>query len=208
MPYAAQYLQYVEAEIPVSRTLIRPRNIYRIKNYKDVEGKTHTYNGNNSAIVFVLGIADKKVWAVRMTDIRPVFFWNWMKPMFRPGLIVNDKIKRLEDMLIKDTRNGKKIFENFVKTKQIYSLKPEVFRTYELAGVNTISELKMDLNFLKSYFKLKSEEIDSEYDDPKAETNKTAKVKVEEQKLKDSNVNSKKADGVEGKQTTPELKPH
>jgi hypothetical protein len=155
-----------------------------------------------------LGIADKKVWAVRMTDIRPVFFWNWMKPMFRPGLIVNDKIKRLEDMLIKDTRNGKKIFENFVKTKQIYSLKPEVFRTYELAGVNTISELKMDLNFLKSYFKLKSEEIDSEYDDPKVETNKTAKVKVEEQKLKDSNVNSKKADGVEGKETTPEPKPH
>jgi|LakMenEpi03Aug12_release.lakeMendotaPanAssembly.Ray.scaffolds.fasta_scaffold610128_2 hypothetical protein len=208
MPYATQYLQYVEAEIPVSRTLIRPRNIYRIKNYKDVEGKSHAYTGNNSAIVFVLGIADKKVWAVRMTDIRPVFFWNWMKPMFRPGLIVNDKIKRLEDMLIKDTRNGKKIFENFVKTKQIYSLKPEVFRTYELAGVNTISELKMDLNFLKSYFKLKSEEIDSEYDDPKVETNKTAKVKVEEQKLKDSNVNSKKADGVEGKETTPEPKPH
>lgn len=208
MPYASQYMQYVEAEIPVSRTLIRPRNIYKIQNYRDVEGKTHSYHGNNSAIVFVLGIADKKVWAVRMTDIRPVFFWNWMKPMFRPGLIINDKIKRLEDMLIKDTRNGKKIFENHVKTKQIYNLKPEVFRTYELAGVNTISELKFDLNFLKSYFKLKSEEIDSKYDDPKAEANKTEKVKVEEQKLKNSNVNSKKADGVEGKETAPESNHH
>jgi hypothetical protein len=206
MPYAVQYLQYVEAEIPVSRTLIRPRNIYRIKNYKDVEGKSHSYTGNKSAIVFVLGIADKKVWAIRMTDIRPVFFWNWMKPMFRPGLIINDKIKRLEDMLIKDTRNGKKIFENFVKTKQIYGLKPEVFRTYELTGINTIAELKMDLNFLKSYFKLKSEEINSEYDDPKVETNKTTKVKVEDQKLKDSNANTTKSDGVEGVQSTPEQK--
>ena len=208
MPYASQYMQYVEAEVPVSRTLVRPRNIYRIKNYTDVDGKSHSYTGNNSAIVFVIGIAEKKLWCVRLTDVRPVQFWNWMKPMFRPGLIINDKIKRLEDMLIKDTRNGKKIFENHVKTKQIYNLKPEVFRTYELAGVNTISELKFDLNFLKSYFKLKSEEIDSKYDDPKAETNKTAKVRVEEQKLKDSNVNSKKADGVEGKQTTPEPKPH
>ena len=52
------------------------------------------------------------------------------------------------------------------------------------------------------------EEINSKYDDPKAETNKTPKVKAEEQKLKDSNINSKKADGVEGKESAPESNHH
>jgi hypothetical protein len=208
MPYASQYMQYVEAEVPVSRTLVRPRNIYRIKNYTDVDGKSHSYTGNKSAIVFVIGIAEKKLWCVRLTDVRPVQFWNWMKPMLKKNLVINDKVKRLEDILVTDTKNGKKIFENFVKTKQIYNLEPNVFRTYNLNGVNLIEELKFDLNFLKSYFKLKSEEIDSKYDDPKAEANKTEKVKVEEQKLKDTNVNSKKADGVGGKETAPESNPH
>ena len=109
MPYASQYLKYVEAEIPVSRTLIRPRNIYKIKSYKDVDDKTHTYAGNNSAIVFVIGIFDKKVWCIRMTDIRPVFFWNWLKPMIKKGVVLNEKIKKLEDLLVSDTKNGKKI---------------------------------------------------------------------------------------------------
>ena len=206
MPYASQYLSYVEAEIPVSRTLVRPRNIYRIKNYTDVDGKSHSYTGNNSAIVFVVGIAEKKLWCVRITDVRPVQFWNWMKPMLRKNLVINDKIKRLEDILVTDTRNGKKIFENFVKTKQIYNLEPNVFRTYNLNGVNLIEELKFDLNFLKATYKLKSEKIVSDYDDPKVEANKTEKVKVADQKIKDSNANTTKSDGVEGKQSTPEQK--
>ena len=50
--------------------------------------------------------------------------------------------------------------------------------------------------------------MDSEYDDPKAKTHKTEKVKVEEQKLKDSNINTTKSDAVEGKKTATEEKPH
>ena len=201
MPYASQYLKYVEAEIPVSRTLIRPRNIYKIKSYKDVDNKTHTYAGNNSAIVFVIGIFDKKVWCIRMTDIRPVFFWNWLTPMIKKGVVLNEKIKKLEDLLVSDTKNGKKIFGNFVKGKKVYNLEPAVFRTYNLPGINSVEELKIDLNFLKTQYKLESEEVKSEYNDPKVEANKTDRVKAQEQKLKDNNSNSTKPDSKEGKST-------
>lgn len=201
MPYASQYLSYVEAEIPVSRNLIRPRNIYKIKNYTDVDGKTHSYTGDNSAIVFVLGIAEKKAWCIRITDVRPIQFWNWMKPMIRKNLVIGDKIKRLEDILVTDTRNGKKIFESFVKTKQIYNLKPNVFRTYNLNGINLVEELKFDLNFLKTTYKIKSEKMVSEYDDPKVEANKSDKAKLEQQKLKDNSSNSTKSDGNNGEST-------
>ena len=59
----------------------------------------------------------------------------------------------------------------------------------------------MDLNFLKTQYKLESEELKSEYNDPKVEANKTDKVKTQEQKLKDNNSNSTKPDGNEGKLT-------
>lgn len=186
MPYAPQYMQFVEAEISVSKTLVRPRNVYSIKSYTDVNGKTHTYVGAKAAIVFVLGIADQKLWCLKLTDVRPTIFWKWMAPLLKKNVIVDDKIKKLEDLLLVDTRNGKKIFENFVKSKTIYNIEPAAFRSYNLSGVNLIKELKFDLNFLKKQYGLKSEEINSEYKDPKVEQKKTSKVKNDEQKVKES----------------------
>lgn len=197
MSFIAQYKQFIEAEIPVSRTLIRPRNLYSIQSYTDVDGQTYNYTGSKAAFVFAIGIADKKLWCLKITKIRPLMFWTWLKFLIRKDVMVDDSVKRLEDILIKDTRNGKKIFENYTKTKQIYGVEPSAFRSYNIKGINTIKELKIDLNFLKTQYKLKSEEIDSEYKDPKVEAKKTPKVKNEEQKQKDSKSSTQNNDSKE-----------
>lgn len=192
MPFAQQYMKFVEAEIPVSKTLIRPRNVYSIKSYTNVNGETKSYTGANAAIVFVIGIAEQKIWCLKLTDVRPVIFWKWLKPMLKKNIKVDNTIQKLEDLLLVDTRNGKKVFENFVKGKQIYNIEPSAFRSYNLKGVNLAKELKFDLNFLKTEFKLESEEINSEYKDPKVDNKKTPKVKEEERNVKEFGKNDEK----------------
>jgi hypothetical protein len=189
MPYAAQYAQFVEAEIPVSKTLLRPRNIYKLKSYTDVHGVVHNYNGSKAAYIFVIGIANQKVYALKISDLRPPIFWRWMKAIIKPGVIIDDKIKRLEDVLLKDTKPGVKLFENFIKSRSIYNIEPSAYRTYDIKGISSIVEAKIDLNYLKIQYNLKSEKANSEYDDPKVDSKKTVKVRNQEQKVKESQPN-------------------
>jgi hypothetical protein len=61
MPFSLEYKPLIESESSVSKTMIRPRNIYRIKSYKYADGKTKSLAGVETSIVFVIGISPEKV---------------------------------------------------------------------------------------------------------------------------------------------------
>lgn len=155
MPFSARYLPFIETEEMVSKTLIRPRNLYKIVSYEYVDGKTKTLAGPKTSYVFVLGIFEKKLNCIKISEVRPERFFAWFKTIFKKSL-TEEKVmesERLEDLIIFGDRQGNKLFNTYVKGKQIYLQNPCPYRTYNLDGIRQISEIKFKKEILKEHYK-------------------------------------------------------
>jgi hypothetical protein len=157
MPFALQYKSLIESETSVSKTLVLPRNVYRINSYKYSDGKQKTLSGTTSTIVFVIGkTSDKKLSCIKISEIKPEKFFKWLQKLYIKGLTeeIWTKADKLEDLLIEADMNGNKIFNSFVKPDAtIYGDNPNLYRTYSLTGIKQIEEVKFKKDVLKSYYR-------------------------------------------------------
>jgi hypothetical protein len=156
MPFVLQYKPLIESESSTSKTLIRPRNIYKINNYKYKDGITKSLAGFETSLVFIIGISPEKVVScLKITLIKPDLFFKWLKKLVRAGLSEEEmkNTESLEDLIIVDNKDGKKIFNQFVKPSRLYIQNPPAYRTYLLKNIKNIEEVKIKkeilLNFLK-----------------------------------------------------------
>jgi hypothetical protein len=155
MPFSARYLPFIDVEEAVSKTLVRPRNVYKIISYEYIDGKTKTLTGPKISYVFVLGIFEKKLNCIKISEIRPDKFFEWFKTLFKKAL-TEEKVmeaERLEDLIVFGDRQGNKLFNTYVKGKQIYNQNPCPYRTYNLDGIRQISEIKFKKEILRQYYK-------------------------------------------------------
>lgn len=157
MPFALQYKPLIESETSVSKTLVLPRNVYRIISYKYSDGKQKTLAGTSSTIVFVIGkTTDKKLSCIKISEIKPNLFFKWLSKLYIKGLTDENWIKaeKLQDLIIEADIKGSKIFNSFVKPDAtIYGDNPNLYRTYNLTGIKQIEEVKFKKDILKSYYK-------------------------------------------------------
>ena len=157
MSFALQYKPLIESETSVSKTLVLPRNVYRINSYKYSDGKQKTLSGTTSTIVFVVGkTTDKKLSCIKISEIKPEKFFKWLEKLYIKGLTEENwtKAEKLEDLLIEADIKGSKVFNSFVKPDAIiYGDNPNIYRTYSLTGIKQIEEVKFKKDVLKSYYK-------------------------------------------------------
>lgn len=157
MPFSLQYKPLIESETSVAKTLVLPRNVYRINSYKYSDGKQKTLSGTTSTIVFVIGkTPDKKLSCIKISDIKPEKFFQWLQKLYIKGLTEEkwNTAEKLEDLLIETDIKGSKIFNSFVKPDSIiYGDNPNLYRTYNLTGIKQIEEVKFKKDVLKSYYK-------------------------------------------------------
>ena len=156
MQFSLQYKPLIESESSLSKTMIRPRNIYKINSYKYKDGVTKSLAGFETSIVFVIGISPEKVVScLKITLIKPDLFFKWLKKLVRAGLSEEEmkNTESLEDLIIVDNKDGNKIFNQFVKPSRLYIQNPPAYRTYLLKNIKNIEEVKIKkeilLNFLK-----------------------------------------------------------
>jgi hypothetical protein len=156
MQFSLQYKPLIESESSLSKTMIRPRNIYKINSYKYKDGVTKSLAGYETSIVFVIGISPEKVVScLKITLIKPDLFFKWLKKLVRAGLSEEEmkNTESLEDLIIVDNKDGNKIFNQFVKPSRLYIQNPPAYRTYLLKNIKNIEEVKIKkeilLNFLK-----------------------------------------------------------
>ena len=156
MPFALQYKALIESETSVSKTLVLPRNVYRINSYKYADGKQKTLSGTTSTIVFVIGrTPDKKLSCIKISDIKPERFFKWLNKLYIKGLTEEKwaNAEKLEDLIIEADVKGSKIFNSFVKPDAVmYGDNPNIYRTYSLTGIKQIEEVKFKKDVLKSYY--------------------------------------------------------
>lgn len=155
MPFSLQYIPFIESEKPIAKSKVLPRNIYKIVSYKYSDGTQKTLSGVSTSYVFVLGIFDKKISCIKMSEIKPDKFFKWLKPIFKKGL-TEEKLKsaeKLEDLLILADKPGKKMVNLVQQSATIYNNNPNAYRTYTLTGIKQIQEVKIKTDILKKYSK-------------------------------------------------------
>jgi hypothetical protein len=155
MAFSSQYKPLILSEESVSKSQILPRNIYRITSYQYADGQTKTLSGTTTSIVFVIGItSDKKLTCIKISDIKPDKFFQWLKPLFKKGLTESDwkAEQKLGQLLILGDKQGSKIFNQFVRSNQIYTKEPTSYRTYNISGIKQIQEIRIKSDILKSYY--------------------------------------------------------
>lgn len=154
MSFYLQYIPLISEQNKVSKSDIEPRNIYKINSYKYKEGVTKPLSGVDTSLVFVIGITpDKTVCCLKISEVKSKVFLNWLAKLAKKGLSSEeiDESEQLSDLLITDSRDGKKIFGQFVKTNRIYRADPFPYRTYILGSIKNVEEIKINKDLLKKY---------------------------------------------------------
>jgi hypothetical protein len=153
MSFALQYNQLISDSDKVAKSLIKPKNIYKITSYKYIDGTTKILAGTDTAIVFVTGISPdrKTVTGIKITLVRPTVFFNWLRRLFIKGLTEESFKDNLElnELLIKSDRSGKAIFNSFIKGSTLYKQSESPYRTYTMAGIKNIENVFFKTELLK-----------------------------------------------------------
>jgi len=156
MPFSLQYKPLIESESSLSKTMVRPRNIYKINSYKYKDGVTKSLGGVETSLVFIIGISPEKVVScLKISLIKPDIFFKWLKKLVRAGLSEEEmkNTESLEDLIILDNKDGKKIFNQFIKPSRLYIQNPPAYRTYLLKNIKNIEEVRIKKEILLNYLK-------------------------------------------------------
>ena len=111
------YSRFIDKEARISKSLITPGNLYRISSYSYSDGEARAQTGPNSSLVFVFGIHEKKLNCLKLNDVSPDIFKNWLKTLLKPALKSEDidSMKKLEDVILESDIQGNKLFESKIK---------------------------------------------------------------------------------------------
>jgi hypothetical protein len=153
MSFSLQYKPFIEKEDPISKILLRPKNIYKIVYYQYADGTAKSLSGPKTAYVFVTGIYDKKLVCLKISEIQPDKFFMWLKKLFQKSL-TNEKIdenERLDEIMIRSDRNGSSLFSKYVNGNSTIMGRKNIYRTYNMDGIKQISEIVIKKDTLKEY---------------------------------------------------------
>ncbi len=108
MNYYLQYKNTFDFGNRVQRQYLyqNPRNFYRISRYENVDGEVKSLVGNNSSIIFVIGIYENKVNCIKINEIRPQIFLRWFSTLIKNGITVEDIDKIFWENCKKDNYNS------------------------------------------------------------------------------------------------------
>ena len=151
MSHTREYKAFLKPEKRVPRSQIRPRNIYRITTYRG--GEPPTRSGEDARYIFVIGIVDGKVHAIKLNPIKPIDFTMFINKL-RDKRIPIGSDQALELLLKRFSKDGKGLFESYIKNNsKLYSRSLGNYRTYLLNSIVNVYEIRFEEDFLRGLFK-------------------------------------------------------
>ena len=149
--YTNQYKEILKPEKRISKSLILPRNVYRISTY--IDGNPPTKVGQESRYVFVIGKVDNKIHCLLLNHVLPanfITFFNKLRDKTKPI----EKDQPLSELLKLMAKDGQQLFETYVKrNRTIYSHKLDNYRSYFLDKIANVWEIRFEDGFLQEIFK-------------------------------------------------------
>ena len=156
MNYALRYKGMMDKGERVAKTQIQPYGLYKISTYKYTEGKRTNLKGDDETLIFVTGVYQRKVSALKLSNIEPVKFLNWFKKLSKgddEALFEGDRTKiPLYEFATPMDKGGNKVYDSYIKNNKDFVAKGAAYRTYKLDGIQYATEFYLKNNILKQYY--------------------------------------------------------
>lgn len=153
MNYASQYRTFIDIGSRVPKGSIQPYGIYKLSTYKYVDEGRKTLRGSEETLIFVTGIYEKKVQALKLSNIPPVKFLRWFKNVANNTYVDNglDTIPLYSFEKPMDI-GGNRIYDTYIKNNREFVAKGAAFRTYKLEGIQYTTEVFLKKNVIEQYY--------------------------------------------------------
>ena len=151
MNYAPQYRGYIDVGSRVSKTDIKPYGIYKISTYKYADGDSQTLRGTEETLIFVTGIYQRKVSAIKLSNVQPIKFLNWLKKVVGVNSYTEGK-KRIDELKTPFDIGGNRIYDSYIRNNKDFVAKGAAYRTYNLDGIQYATEVFLNERTLRQYY--------------------------------------------------------
>ena len=140
----------------VPKNKIQPYGVYKISTYKYADGNKERLAGSEETIIFVTGIYQKKVSALKLSNIPPANFFKWFKKLIKSDGVVKRVLESSQIGLydlgdIFDT-GGNRIYDGYIKNNRDFVAKGAAYRTYNMDGIQYSTEIFFKQDTLKQYY--------------------------------------------------------
>ena len=151
MNYAPQYRGYLDKGERISKQQITPYGIYKISTYKYADDGRQVLRGEEETLIFVTGIYQRKVSALKLSNIQPLKFIQWLKKVvgtnsYKEGMTRINELKTPFDV------GGNRIYDSYIKNNKDFVAKGAAYRTYNLDGIQYATEMFLNEKTLKQYY--------------------------------------------------------
>lgn len=185
MNFASLYTSFIRDSKRTTINSLETNKIYRLKSYEYQGGKVESFSGQNTVLIFVFGIYEKEVHALKLNLINPDVFFRWMKRSSKRR--VTEKMLNesdLKSLLKRSEESGQAFFKSRIKGNAVYKIEPRAYRTYKLFNIKNIEEVYLKRAKLESIFgsPTLTDEKEKEIDKPKIEPKELSKEIVERTK--------------------------
>ena len=140
----------------VSKGNIKPYGVYKISTYKYADGNKERLAGSEETIIFVTGIYQKKVSALKLSNIPPADFFKWFKKLTKNDSVVKRVLESSQIGLydlgdVFDT-GGNRIYDGYIKNNRDFVAKGAAYRTYNMDGIQYSTEIFFKQDTLNKYY--------------------------------------------------------
>ena len=148
---ASKYRGFLEVGNRVAKQSIKPYGIYKISTYNYVDEGRQTLRGTDETLIFVTGIYQRKVSALKLSNIEPVKFLNWLKKIVGVNSYT-EGMKRIDELKTPFDVGGNRIYDSYIKSNSDFVAKGAAYRTYNLDGIQYATEVFLNEKTLKKYY--------------------------------------------------------
>lgn len=140
----------------VPKTKLEPYGVYKISTYKYADGNKERLTGSDETIIFVTGIYQKKVSALKLSNIQPVDFFKWFKKLTKSNKLFKESLSLPQtafyDFGVRFDRGGERLYTGYIKNNRDFVAKGAAYRTYNLDGIQYATEIFFKKDTLEQYY--------------------------------------------------------
>ena len=135
---------------------LQPYGVYKISTYKYADGNKERLAGSEETIIFVTGIYQKKISALKLSNIPPANFFKWFKKLIKTDDVVKDLLE-LDNTALYDLgevfdKGGNRVYDGYIKNNRNFVAKGAAYRTYNLDGIQYSTEIFFKQDTLNKYY--------------------------------------------------------
>jgi hypothetical protein len=140
----------------VPKRNLQPYGVYKISTYKYADGNKERLAGSEETIIFVTGIYQKKVSALKLSNIQPADFFKWFKKLTKSEKEVENVLNSpqigMYDLGEVLDKGGDRVYNGYIKTNSAFVAKGAAYRTYNMDGIQYSTEIFFKQDTLKKYY--------------------------------------------------------